>query len=82
MKKYAPGVFTAKAGVIFRINLDIEDTAYFLATASIESAAIINGATLSLAYGPDSADNKMNFLEDQARAKNFGAITAKCKIEF
>ena len=80
--KYAAEKFTAKAGATFGTNLDAENKAYFFMTGSVESDAIINGATLSLAYGKDSADNKMNFLDDQARAQNFGAVTAKCTIAF
>ena len=80
--KYAAEKFTAKAGAAFGTNLDAENKAYFFMTGSVESDAIINGATLSLAYGKDSADNKMNFLADQARAQNFGAVTAKCSIAF
>ena len=77
--EYAAEKFTAKAGAVYGTQIDVEDTAYFYATASVESSAIINGATISLSYGADSDDNDMNFLGDQ---KNFGAITAKCVIAF
>ena len=80
--KYAAEKFTAKAGVSFGKTFDVDDTTVLSATASIESEAIIPGATLSLAYGKDSNNTKMNFLKDQAVAQNFGAITAKCKIAF
>lgn len=81
--KYAAEKFTAKAGVTFGTNLDVDDMSYFFVTGSVESDAIINGATLSLAYGKDSANNKMNFLDDQlGREQNFGAVTAKCTIAF
>ena len=81
--KYAAEKFTAKAGAAYGMDLDTENKAYVYATASVESDAIINGATLSLAYGKDSASNNMNFLSDNAsRPQNFGAVTAKCTIAF
>ena len=80
--EYAAELFTAKAGAVYGTQIDVEDTAYFYATASVESSAIIDGATISLSYGADSEDNAMNFLEDQRIAKNFGAVTAKCVIAF
>ena len=81
--KYAAEKFTAKASAAYGMDLDTENKAYVYATASVESDAIINGATLSLAYGKDSASNNMNFLSDNAsRPQNFGAVTAKCTIAF
>ena len=81
--KYAAEKFTAKAGAAYGMDLDTEDKAYVYATASVESDAIINGATLSLAYGKDSANKDMNFLSNNAsRPQNFGAVTAKCTIAF
>ena len=81
--KYAAEKFTAKAGAAYGMDLDTEDKAYVYATASVESDAIINGATLSLAYGKDSDNNNMNFLSNNtSRPQNFGAVTAKCTIAF
>ena len=80
--EYAAEKFTAKAGAVYGTQIDVEDSAYFYATASVESSAIINGATISLSYGADSEKNDMNFLEDQNITKNFGAVTAKCVIAF
>ena len=80
--KYTAEKFTAKAGVSFGKTFDVEKTTILSATASIESSVIIPGATLSLAYGKDSASNTMNFLKDQKVTQNFGSITAKCKIAF
>ena len=81
--KYAPETFTAKVGATFGTNLETENKAYFFITGSVESDAIINGATLSLAYGKDSKNGKMNFLADNtSRPQNFGAVTAKCTIAF
>ena len=81
--KYAAEKFTAKAGAAYGMDLDTEDKAYVYATASVESDAIINGATLSLEYGKDSDGKNMNFLSNNAsRPQNFGAVTAKCTIAF
>ena len=81
--EYAADKFTAKAGVTFGTNLDVDDMSYFFVTGSVESDAIINGATLSLAYGKDSDGKNMNFLSNNAsRPQNFGAVTAKCTIAF
>ena len=79
---YAAELFTAKAGLNFGKTFDVDNTTVLSATASVESDAVIPGATLSLAYGKDSASGKMNFLADQSVAQNFGAVTAKCKIAF
>ena len=81
--KYAAEKFTAKAGAAYGMDLDTENKAYVYATASVESDAIINGATLSLEYGKDSDGKNMNFLSNNAsRPQNFGAVTAKCTIAF
>ena len=80
--KYAAEKFTAKCGVAYGMNLKAEGAEVLSATASIETNAVIPGATLSLSYGKDSAGNTMNFLADKADSQNFGAVTAKCKIAF
>ena len=80
--KYAAEIFTAKAGVNFGKTFDVDNTSVFYLTASVESEALIPGATLSLVYDADSAGNDMNFLDKQKTVQNFGAITAKCKIAF
>ena len=80
--KYAAEKFTAKCGVAYGMNLKAEGAEVLSATASVETKAIIPGATLSLSYGKDSAGNTMNFLADKDDAQNFGAVTAKCKIAF
>ncbi len=80
--KYAAEKFTAKCGVAYGMNLKAEGAEVLSATASVETKAIIPGATLSLSYGKDSAGNTMNFLADKDDDQNFGAVTAKCKIAF
>ena len=83
---YAVDAFTAKAGVAYSTVIETEKSNVLSATASIETAALVPGATLALEYGTDSKDNDMNFLKDQAgssvKNQNFGAITASCKIAF
>ena len=80
--KYAAEKFTAKCGVAYGMNLKAEGAEVLSATASVETKAIIPGATLSLSYGKDSAGNTMNFLADKDDDQNFGAVTAKCTIAF
>ena len=81
---YAVDAFTAKAGVAYSTIIETEKSNVLSATASIETAALVPGATLALTYGTDSADNDMNFLKGQSAGadQNFGAITASCKIAF
>lgn len=79
---YAAEKFRAKACAGFDITFGTDNTTVLSATASIESSAVIPGATLSLAYGTDSDSNDMNFRKDQEVPQNFGAVTAKCKIAF
>ncbi len=84
---YTVDAFTAKAGVAYSTIVKAKDSNVLSATASVESSALIPGATLALTYGKDSADNDMNFLKGQSQAgkakpQNFGAITASCKIAF
>lgn len=77
--KYTHDVFTAKAGVDFATVIDAKKNV-LSASASVETEALIPGATLSLAYG--SADEDMNFLADQETVQNFGKVEAKCTIKF
>ena len=84
---YTVDAFTAKAGVAYSTIIKTDDSNVLSATASVESSALIPGATLALTFGKDSADNDMNFLKGQSQAgkakpQNFGAITASCKIAF
>ena len=79
---YKADAFTAKAGAAFSTVIDTDNKMVLSATASIESTALVPGATLALTYDTDSDDNDMNFLKNQATAQNFGAVTASCKISF
>ena len=80
--KYAAEKFTASAGANFATVVGSENAKQFYVTASIESDAIIPGATLSLTYAdPDGED--LNFLKGQTPvSQNFGAVAAKCSIAF
>mgnify|MGYP004650683793 CR=1 FL=1 len=79
---YKADAFTAKAGAAFSTVIDTDNKMVLSATASIESTALVPGATLALTYDTDSDDTDMNFLKNQATAQNFGAVTASCKISF
>ena len=80
--KYAAEKFTASAGAKFATVVGSENAKQFYVTASVESDAIIPGATLSLTYAdPDGED--LNFLKGQTPvSQNFGAVAAKCSIAF
>lgn len=79
---YETDDYSAEAGINWSNKLKEENSAAFYITAAVESSTIIPGATVSLVYDEDSAENSMNFLSGQATAQNFGAVTAKCKIAF
>lgn len=70
---YAADMFTAKASATYLSSKQ------FYASASVESAKIIPGATLSLAYNPAKEDGKYttNLLK-----KFGGSIDATCTIAF
>ena len=80
--KYAAEKFTASAGAKFATVVDSENAKQFYVTASVESDAIIPGATLSLTYDDPTGSSKLNFLEGQTTVQNFGAVTATCSIAF
>ena len=66
--EYKVEAYTAKAGI------DYKSAKVLTANASIESAAIIPGATLKLAYAPSASSNLLN--------KAYGAVNASCTIAF
>ena len=84
--EYANDLFTAKAGVGYNsfVGKNVKDAACFTMNASVETTAIIPGATLKLAYG--AAKDNMNFLKDQVEdlqpKQNFGKVDATCTIKF
>ena len=81
--EYAAEKFTASAGANFATVVGSENAKQFYVTASVESDAIIPGATLSLTYDDPADTSKLNFLEGQTSvSQNFGAVTAKCSIAF
>ena len=80
---YVAEKFTASAGVTFATVLETENSNQFYVTASIESDAIVPGATLALTYAdPDGANSSLNLLDGQVSPKNLGAVTASCTIAF
>ena len=70
---YEFDAFTVAAGINY------ESTEKLYANASVETASIIPGATLKLAYGPVSKDGKVttNLLKEK-----YGKIDATCTIAF
>ena len=70
---YKFDAFTVAAGINY------ESTEKLYANASVETASIIPGATLKLAYGPVSKDGKVttNLLDEK-----YGKIDATCTIAF
>ena len=84
--EYTNDLFTAKAGVGFNsyVGKDVKDAAQLILSASVESSAIIPGATLKLAYG--AAKDPQNLLKDQITllqpAQNLGKVEATCTIKF
>ena len=83
--QYKNELLTAKAALNVNTEFDVEESTQLYFSASVESTALIDGATVSLAYAPaKNADKKVvtNFLKADAADANFGTITASCKIEF
>ena len=79
--EYAAEKFTAKAGAVYGTQIDVEDSSYLYLNASVESSAIIPGATISLGYGPNTnwatGDKTTNLLKEK-----YGSVTAQCVIAF
>ena len=83
--QYKNELLTAKAALNVNTEFDVEESTQLYFSASVESTALIDGATVSLAYAPaKDADKKVvtNFLKADAADAMFGTITASCKIEF
>ena len=80
--EYKNDLFTAKSGVGFNslVGKDSKDSSQLTIKASVETEAIIPGATLKLAYGADKKDQ--NILKDQTKTQNFGKVDAVCTIKF
>lgn len=72
--KYAADKYTAKAGVSVK---PAGSSIQLGASASIESSALISGATVKLAWS-DAKD----LLDKAAEAKNYGKVVASAKIAF
>ena len=79
--EYAAEKFTAKAGAVYGTQIDVEDSSYLRLNASVESSAIIPGATISLGYGPNTngatGDKTTNLLDEK-----YGSVKAQCVIAF
>ena len=79
--EYAAEKFTAGAGVVFGTQFDVENSSYLRMNASVESSSIIPGATVSLAYGPNT-DGATGAKTTNLLAEKYGSVTAKCTIAF
>ena len=79
--EYAAEKFTAKAGAVYGTQIDVKDSSYLYLDASVESSAIIPGATISLGYGPNTngatGDKTTNLLKEK-----YGSVKAQCVIAF
>ena len=80
---YSTEMFTAKAGANFeKVFKENAESKQLYANASIESDAVIPGATLALSYGPktNNADGSKttNFFEEG----KLGKVEASCTIKF
>ena len=79
--EYAAEKFTAKAGAVYGTQIDVKDSSYLRLNASVESSAIIPGATISLGYGPNTngatGDKTTNLLDEK-----YGSVKAQCVIAF
>ena len=79
--EYAAEKFTAKAGAVYGTQIDVKDSSYLRLNASVESSAIIPGATISLGYGPNTngatGDKTTNLLKEK-----YGSVKAQCVIAF
>lgn len=78
--EYKTDAFTAKVGGKFSATAGTADTSRLQLSASVESSAIVPGATLALGW--NDADRDQNLLDGQAKAKNLGRIVASAKIAF
>ena len=79
--EYAAEKFTAKAGAVYGTQIDVEDSSYLRLNASVESSAIIPGATISLGYGPNT-DGTTGKKTTNLLKEKYGSVTAQCVIAF
>ena len=78
--EYAAEKFTAKAGGAYITQIDVKDSSILVLNASVESSAIIPGATISLGYGPNT--DKDRYTTTNLLKEKYGSVTAKCVIAF
>ena len=79
--EYAAEKFTAKAGAVYGTQIDVKDSSYLRLNASVESSAIIPGATISLGYGPNT-DGATGAKTTNLLDEKYGSVTAQCVIAF
>ena len=79
--EYAAEKFTAKAGAVYGTQIDVKDSSYLRLNASVESSAIIPGATISLGYGPNT-DGATGYKTTNLLKEKYGSVKAQCVIAF
>ena len=79
--EYAAEKFTAKAGAVYGTQIDVKDSSYLRLNASVESSAIIPGATISLGYGPNT-DGTTGKKTTNLLKEKYGSVKAQCVIAF
>ena len=81
--KYSNDFLTAKAALNVNTTIETEDSTQLYVSASVESTALIDGATVSLAYAPYAdADDVVTTNLLKADTTKLGKITASCKVTF
>ncbi len=81
--KYSNDFLTAKAALNVNTTIETEDSTQLYVSASVESTALIDGATVSLAYAPYvDADDVVTTNLLKADTTKLGKITASCKVVF
>lgn len=80
--KYANDFLTAKAALNVNTTIETEDSTQLYVSASVESKALIDGATVSLAYAPHKTGSTVDENLLKADTTKLGKITASCKVAF
>ena len=80
---YKTDMFTAKAGANFeKVFKENAESKQLYANASIESDAVISGATLALSYGPKTNNADGSKTTNFFKEGKLGKVEASCTIKF
>ena len=80
--KYKAELFTVGVGLTFGAQVDVDDSAYLRANASVETDKLVPGATLALKYSPKRADTKDGAYTTNLLKEKYGKVEASCTIAF